>query len=386
MTEQSDLTQIVCDAFKEKFGSAPTLVAKAPGRVNLIGEHTDYNDGFVLPMAIDRAIWMAVRPRDDRRVVLHSLDFDDVGEFSLDAIQRGGLGPIEYVKGVAFTLGETGLALTGFDGVMKGNVPIGAGLSSSAALELVTARILTALAGAPWDPVTMAKLAQRAENQWVGMNCGIMDQLISAAGQEGQALLIDCRSLELKQTPLPTGTVVVVMDTNTRRGEHGHMDSAYNERREQCEEAARIMGVSALRDVSMAQLEASRKRLSELTYRRARHVVSENERTLKVYRTMLADDPTAMGQLMNEGHDSISQDFEVSSEALDAMAEIAQAQPGCFGARMTGGGFAGCAVALVDANAADTFTADVTRLYEERTGIEPQLYVCHASAGASLVD
>jgi galactokinase len=386
MAEQNDLTQMVRDAFQGKFGGPPALVAKAPGRVNLIGEHTDYNDGFVLPMAIDRAIWMAASPRDDRRVVLHSLDFDRVSEFSLDDIKKGDLGPIEYVKGVAFFLAETGLDLVGFDGVMKGNVPIGAGLSSSAALELVTARVFTALAGAPWEPVAMAKLAQRAENQWVGMNCGIMDQLISAAGQEGKALLIDCRSLELKQTPLPSGTVVVVMDTNTRRGEHGHMDSAYNERREQCEEAARIIGVPVLRDVSMEQLEANKGRLSDVTYRRARHVVSEDERTLKAYKIMLADDPAALGQLMNEAHTSISRDFEVSSEALDAMAEIAQAQPGCFGARMTGGGFAGCAVALIDEGVVEAFTADVARLYEERIGIEPQLYVCRASAGAGIVE
>jgi len=386
MTEQIDLNQLIRDAFQAKFGAPPALVARAPGRVNLIGEHTDYNDGFVLPMAIDRAIWMAVTPRDDRQVVLHSLDFDSVSEFSLDDIQKGDLGSVEYVKGIAHFLKETGLDLVGFDGMMKGNVPVGAGLSSSAALELATARIFTALAGAPWDPVAMAELAQRAENQWVGMNCGIMDQLISAAGQEGRALLIDCRSLELKQTPLPTGTVVVVMDTATRRGEHGHMDSAYNERREQCEEAARIIGVPALRDVSMAQLEASKDRLSDVTYRRARHVVSEDERTLQAYDVMLADDPATLGRLMNEAHTSISDDFEVSSEALDAMAEIAQAQPGCFGARMTGGGFAGCAVALINDQVVDAFTADVARLYEERIGIEPQLYVCRASAGAGIVE
>ena len=226
--------------FTRQFAAPPRWVVRAPGRVNLIGEHTDYNDGFVLPMAIDRAVWIALRPRDDRRVLVRSIDYNESEEFSLDGLVRRQAGWIEYLKGTAWALQDAGWGLVGWEGVLAGDVPLGAGLSSSAALEMAAARALAAAANAPWNPAAMAKLCQRAENQWVGVNCGIMDQMISAAGQSGCAMLLDCRSLAFQQAPLPPGVVVVVLDTSTRRG---LVDSAYNERRRQCEQAAAFFRV-----------------------------------------------------------------------------------------------------------------------------------------------
>ena len=239
--------------FDSRFHQSPRWVVRAPGRVNLIGEHTDYNDGFVLPLAIDRAVWIALRPRDDRRVAVYSVDYDQMGEFSLDGLRNEKAGWIEYLKGTAWSLQDAGLALTGWEGVLQGDVPLGAGLSSSAALEMATARALAAAGNLDWNPAKMAKLGQRAENKWVGVNCGIMDQLISAAGRENHALLIDCRSLDCQPVPFPPGVAVVVLDTSTRRG---LVDSAYNERRSQCEAAAKFFGVTALRDVTMEQFRA----------------------------------------------------------------------------------------------------------------------------------
>src|ERR671932_1303674 len=252
-TSDTDPRDAVLAAFQQRFGHPPTWLARAPGRVNLIGEHTDYNDGFVLPMAIDRAVWIAVRPRDDRRVVVYSLDFGERAGFDLAAEMSSALadgtrkGWIEYVHGVAWSLRDAGYPLgRGWDGVATGDVPIGAGLSSSAAMELATARAFAGLGGLAWEPIAMARLAQRAGNEWVGVNSGIMDQLISAAGVAGHALLIDCRSLATRAVPLPTGVAVAVFATATRRG---LVDSAYNERRAQCEAAAAFFGVPALRDV-----------------------------------------------------------------------------------------------------------------------------------------
>jgi galactokinase len=368
--------------YSARFSAGPNVIARAPGRVNLIGEHTDYNDGFVLPMAIDRAIWMAIRPRGDRRVVLHLLDFGQVLDFSLDHFQKGKTSPAEYVKGVAWSLQEAGYTLHGFEGVMQGDVPIGAGLSSSAALEVVTARVFAALSGFEWDAPRMARLAQRAENQWVGMNCGIMDQMISAAGEAGHALLIDCRSLDTEAAPLPGGTTVVVMDTGVRRG---LVDSAYNERRAQCETAAAFFGVPALRDVTLETFEERASGLDEVIRRRARHVITENRRTLQARDAMLADDAQTLGELMCASHVSLRDDLEVSCDELNTMVDLALGHPGCCGARMTGGGFGGCAVALVRDNAVDDFTAQVAPRYRQQTGLEPRLYICEAASGASIL-
>ena len=370
------------EAFEERFDAAPTVVVRAPGRVNLIGEHTDYNDGFVLPMAIDRAIWIALRPRDDGEVRVFSLDFMAWNRFALDALEKTDAGWAEYVKGVTWSLQEAGHQLRGWEGVITGDVPRGAGLSSSAALELATARAFAAVSNLAWDAEKMARLCQRAENEWVGMQCGIMDQMISAAGEADHALLIDCRSLETEAVPLPPGTVVVVLDTATRRG---LVDSAYNERRAQCEAAAAAFEVPALRDVSVEAFETDADRLDEVTRQRARHVVTENERVLQAVAAMREGDPVAVGRLMDASHASLRDDFEVSCEELDAMVACARTAVGCYGARMTGAGFGGCAVALVDVRRAGSFAERVPACYQAATGIDPHVYVCRATAGARVV-
>jgi len=367
-------------AFEERFGAAPEVIVRAPGRVNLIGEHTDYNDGFVLPMAIERAAWLALRRVEGTTVWVRSLEMEGDASFDVRHLERGE-GWAEYLKGVAWALQEDGETLRGWEGILTSDVPTGAGLSSSAALELATMRAFAEVSGFAWQPKRMARLAQRVENEWVGVSSGIMDQLISASGQEGKALLIDCRSLDLEPVPLPQGTAVVVLDTATR---HEHVDSGYNERRRQCEEAARFFGVPALRDVSVEAFEARAGELDEVIRRRARHVVTENVRTLEAAEAMRRGDAEALGKLMNASHASLKGDFEVSSPKLDLMAALARAQEGCYGARMTGGGFAGCAVALVEEGEAAAFSELVGARYEEETGLTPALYICTAQKGASL--
>jgi galactokinase len=381
------LQQKVIRTFNDRYKEAPTLLVRAPGRVNLIGEHTDYNDGFVFPMAIDRAAWIALRPRSDGKVVAASLEFNETKEFELASLEAAFGTPkqdgwLEYLKGTAWALQDAGHKLQGWEGVVAGDVPIGAGLSSSAALEIATARAFAAVSQLDWKPGPMALLGQKAENKWVGVNCGIMDQLISAAGVEGSALLIDCRSLETQPAPLPKGTVVVVLDTATRRG---LVDSAYNERRAQCEAAAKHFGVKALRDVSSAQLKARAKGLDATTLKRARHVVSEDERTLQAAEVMRKGDAVALGQLMNESQESLRHDFEVTNDGLNIMVDCARQAPGCYGARMTGAGFGGCAVALVAADKSDAFVRQVSVDYRKATQLSPQVYVCRATNGAEIV-
>jgi galactokinase len=376
-----NLQSRVIEEFTQRFGSPPGAIVRAPGRVNLIGEHTDYNDGFVLPMAIDRAIWIALRPRPDRQVLTYSLDFAESAEFALDQLEKQA-GWLEYLKGVAWALQEAGYSLTGFDAVVAGDVPIGAGLSSSAAWELAAARAFAVTSGFEWNAATMALLGQRAENKWVGMNCGIMDQMISAAGKADHALLIDCRSLETQVVPLPPETVVVVLDTTTRRG---LVDSAYNERRSQCETAAQFFGVKALRDVTLEQLNDKRDQIDRVVYRRARHVIGENDRTLLAVDAMKHGEAIEMGQLMQLSHMSLRDDFEVSSRELNIMVECAENQAGCYGARMTGAGFGGCAVALVRQDAAEAFSVGVAGEYKTATGLTPNVYICTATNGAEVV-
>ncbi len=368
--------------YQARLGGEPTFDVRAPGRVNLIGEHTDYNDGFVMPMAIDRGTRILLRSRDDRKVVLYSQEFAEEAVIDLDDLVRGEDHWSEYPKGVAWVLAQEEVPLQGWEGVMNCTVPQGAGLSSSASFELAIARAFSAVAGFDWDAPKMALTGQRAENEWVGVNCGIMDQMISACGEEGHALLLDCRSLQSRLVPVPDGAYVMVMDTSTRRG---LVDSAYNERRSQCEEAAKILGVKALRDVSLAELEAAADRMPELTLRRARHVVSENERTEAAAEAMASGDEAGLGALMDQSHVSLRDDFEVSSEALDVMVEVAQATPGTLGARMTGAGFGGCAVALVKTDDVDGWVRQVHAGYQERTGHEPAIYACRASQGAHVV-
>jgi galactokinase len=368
-------------SFSNHFNAKPELIVRAPGRVNLIGEHTDYNDGFVLPMAIDHAVWIALSPRADSQVRIRSLDLEVDSAFDLHSLTKGE-GWLEYIKGVAFELQKAGYELKGFDAVMTGDVPRGAGLSSSAAVELATARAFAAVSGFAWDAAQMAKISQKAENEWVGVNCGIMDQMASAASKEGYALFLDCRTLEVQHAPLPENISVVILDTSTRRG---LVDSAYNERRSQCEEAARWFGVKALRDVSVDQFEKANG-LSEIVMRRARHIVTENARVLEAVQVMKAGNVKRLGELFNASHASLRDDFEVTNEALNQIVECAQEQSSCYGARMTGAGFGGCAVALVQEENAQEFTESVSAAYKQRLGLDASVYVCKASEGASLVN
>ncbi len=376
-----NLEQPITKEFQQHFNQPPSFIVRAPGRVNLIGEHTDYNDGFVLPMTIDRAMWIALRPRDDHRVLLYSIDFENHIEFSLDTIKHNkGWG--EYVRGVAWALQGTGFPLEGWEGVISSDIPIGAGLSSSAALEIATAKAFSVVGNWKFTPESMARIGQKAENEWVGANTGIMDQMISAAGKADHALLIDCRDLTTRHIPLPAETAVVIMDTSTR---HAHTDSGYNERREQCEAAANYFGVSHLRDVTMDQFDLRSADLGDLPRRRARHVISENERVLRAVAAMIAGDVVEMGQLMNDSHISMRDDFEITNNELNIMAHLAQTQPGCFGARMTGGGFGGCAVALVEKSITPSFVDQVTASYQEKTGLQPHVFICRPTNGAELI-
>jgi galactokinase len=366
--------------FLARFGTAPAAVVRAPGRVNLIGEHTDYNDGFVLPMAIDRAITIALRPRSDGRVFIHSLDYEQSAEFALDRLEKGEIAWVEYLQGMAWALQAEGFTLHGWEGVLAGDIPRGAGLSSSAALELATGRAFAAVSGLIWDAARMARLAQKAENEWVGVRCGIMDQMAAAVARAGHALFLDCRSLAYEHIPLPAGVSIAVLDTATRRG---LVDSAYNERRRQCENAARALGAAALRDVDEATLTRRAADLDEVTRRRARHVVSENARVLQAIAAMRRGDALALGRLLDLSHASLRDDFEVSSPALDQIVALARRDRACLGARMTGAGFGGCAVALVESDQAPRFVQEVIRAYREQTGLDAQGYLCAASEGAS---
>jgi len=380
--EASDVRQ----GFVEIFGEEPVAVVRAPGRVNLIGEHTDYNDGYVLPVAIDRSIWVAASPRQDRQVIIHALDFGESVAFSLDHIERDEARPwSNYQRGVACFLEERGFDLPGLNAVIIGDVPIGSGLSSSAAVEVSMAYAWQVLAGFELSSVELALLCQRAENEFVGMNCGIMDQFVAALGQRDHALLIDCRSLEYQPIPLPAQAVIVVADTTKRRG---LVDSEYNIRRRECEEGVRILqrhlsGVRALRDVSVREFEEHKEQLPGKVRQRCRHVIYENERVLRSVASLRAGDLLAFGRLMNESHISLRDDYEVSCPELDIMVEAAWRVDGVYGSRMTGAGFGGCTVSLVAKEAVEDFRVEVAAAYEEATGIAPKIYVCRAEEGVS---
>lgn len=376
-----DLVATLEAAYKEKFGKACEHLFHSPGRVNLIGEHTDYNDGFVMPMAIEYGIWFAITPRNDSFINLYSLEFEEQCQFDLGYLDKGEMFWGEYVQGVAWALKEEGYELSGFDGVIVGNIPKGAGLSSSAALEVGIAKIFSELCGLNIPVDKLATLSQKAENQWVGVNCGIMDQMIVAAGSKDNALLIDCRDLSLKQGPLPDSASVVIMDTSTRRG---LVDSAYNERRSQCEAAAAFYEAGILRDVSVDAI-LSDNRPDELTWKRAKHVVLENDRTVTANQKMAAGDAVELGKLMYDSHVSLRDDFEVSSDALNSIVEVAMSHDACFGARMTGAGFGGCAVALVEQDKVDAFCQFVAEKYQTETGFTANIYASKAAQGAHKV-
>ena len=382
MKKESTPRQRVLEAFRDVYKENPQFLVRAAGRVNLIGEHTDYNDGFVLPIALNRATWIALSPHDSQEVHLKSLDFDESVTVPLHQKLNQDRGWQEYLKGVVNIMSREKMMLKGWHGVVAGDVPIGAGLSSSASLELALAKAFAVAGDWKWEPQKMARLCQKAENEWVGMNCGIMDQTISALGQEGHALFLDCRSLETKQVALPDSLDVAVMDTGTR---HKLVDSAYNERRSQCEEAAAFFEVVALRDLSLEKLLASEKELDPLVFRRARHVVCENDRVLNFINALEGGMHEKAGQLMNESHASLRNDFEVSSEALDLITNCARQTPGCYGARMTGGGFGGCGVALVDSSKSKEFSEAVETGYKASGGKNGMIYICSASEGAEAL-
>lgn len=368
-------------AFQKRFGDLPEFIVRAPGRVNLIGEHTDYNEGFVLPMAIDREIWIGLRPRDDDKVMLHSIDFPAPAEFSLGKISREESWT-DYVSGMSWILQDLGFPLRGWEGILSSSIPIASGLSSSAALELAVARAFWSLTRWEWDGNQMALAAKKMENEWLHLKSGIMDQMISACGEEGHALLIDCRDLSSSLVPLPESVSIVVMDTAKQRG---LVDSAYNERVEQCKLAAEYFGVESLRDVSLDTFAAQSKDLDEVVLRRARHVISENARTLKAAEAMRQGDAATLGELMNASHISLRDDYEVSSKELNVMVELAAEQMGCLGARMTGAGFGGCAVALVENAEVEPFMSQVQAGYSEIIQRTPRIFVCRPSMGAKLV-
>lgn len=364
--------------FSDAFGLPSEFVINSPGRINLIGDHTDYNDGFVLPLAIDRQVQLAARRRTDRLVVARSETVDEPVMFDLADLSHGGPPWGEYIKGVVNAFEYRG---PGLDLLIATDLPVGAGLSSSAALELGMARAMAAANGDGWDPVAAARLCQRAENDWVGNACGIMDQLVVANGVMGGALLIDCRSLEWHPYPLPDRLAVVALDTGTRRQ---LVDSDYNERRQACDRAAKAFKVQALRDVTKEMIDQPPEDLSDTDQRRARHVVGENARVLAATEALQHEDFDTLGRLLVESHRSLQIDFEVSTTELDQMVELAIEQPGCIGARMTGAGFGGCAVALVERRHAQQTADTIMAEYRRLTGIEPQGYLCQAVAGTSV--
>ncbi len=372
------IDQQAVEAFRDRFGKSPDVVVAAPGRVNLIGEHTDYHDGYVLPMAINRRTVIAAGRRSDRRINAVSEGFGEAG-FDLDDLRPDGDGWVEYLKGVAWALDPE--TLTGWDGAITSEIPLAAALSSSAALEIGTALTFTVLSDREWDPVQAALSCRRAENEWLGLSSGIMDQLVCAAGHAGHTLLIDCRHLHMSSVPIPPGVDVVVLNTGTQRK---LTESRYNERRQEGESAAKAYGVPALRDLTHDQLHDAPIE-DPLLFRRARHIISENQRTLAAAEALTAGDVAEVGRLMIASHESLRHDYEVSGLELDAMVEAALAAPGCLGARMTGGGFAGCAVALIESEALETFTAETSQGYKQATGREPHLYRCKASDGAKTL-
>jgi galactokinase len=376
------------ESFRARFGTAST-VYRAPGRVNLIGEHTDYNDGFVLPAAIGFCCWVAAARRSDRMLVIHSENFNETVEASLDSLAPPSKKHwANYPLGVAWALEQSGKRLSGANLFIAGEVPLGAGLSSSAAVEVAFGFALLDQSGHEVDPTELAKLCQRAENEFVGGRVGIMDQFVSCRGRAGHALLLDCRSLEFELVRLPAEVQLVICNTMVK---HEISSGEYNTRRAECEEGVRklrsvLPGVRALRDVTLAQLENHRGLLDPKAYARCRHVITENARVMKAVEAFKNGDFQALGILMRDSHRSLRDDYEVSCIELDLMTEIAVEQRGAIGARMTGGGFGGCTINLVEAGAVDEFKRQVSAHYFEKTGKRPEIYVSSASEGAQQMD
>jgi galactokinase len=399
MTDQpthAALPRRLSQLFSTRFASAPRIF-RAPGRVNLIGEHTDYNDGFVLPAAIDLYTWAAIAPRSDRKLHVFSENLNESAEIDLTVTAPQPRDAwSDYVHGVALMLQKSGITLLGSDLVIHSNVPTGAGLSSSAALEVSVASGLLASSGKTLPLKEVAQLCQRAENEFVGARVGIMDQFASCFGSAGHAILLDCRSLEYRLLSLLQSVTMVICNTMVK---HGHSGGEYNERRAQCEEGVRILkqyypAIKALRDVTLAQLESQRtetrpdlghERMPELIYRRCHHIVSENERVLRTVEALNKGDLKTVGSCMAESHLSMKDDYEISCRELDIMVELAQKLPGLIGARMTGGGFGGCTINLVCNGSVEQFQNDIRAAYREATQIDPEIYVSAAGAGVTEV-
>jgi len=368
------------ETFYSKYGEKPNMVVKSPGRVNIIGEHTDYNNGFVLPMAIDRHIKIAFRPRNDDKIKLQSIGFDN--EINCSIYNDKYVGDWQdYVKSISWVLLKNNYELKGWEGVMTSNIPVGAGLSSSAALLLAILKVFSVTSNFSWDGLKMAKLARTAENEFLQLKSGIMDQMICALGRPEHAMLLDCRDLSSKFVTIPSNVKIIILDTLTRRE---LVDSKYNERVKQCEASAEYFGCNSLRDVDIETFEKKKTGLDELLLRRSKHVVYENHRVIEVSEAMRNNDVNKIGQLMNDSHYSLKNDYEVSSKELDIMVEIAQKEAGCFGARMTGAGFGGCAIALIDESFQEQFMRNIFNNYYLKTGIKPMVYVCDPSSGAIL--
>lgn len=385
---------LVIQTFRQRFGKDPKYLALAPGRVNILGEHVDYNDGFVMPAAIDRATYLAFSAAESHQTDLIAADFADEVSFTPEGIAAktaadGSPLPewARYPAGVSWALGNAGHPTPAIHGVLASDVPRGAGLSSSASVEMAFALAWQTLGGWELDPMQRAQIGQTAENKYVGVNCGIMDQFASACGVQDRLLLLDCRSLNWQTLPVPGNVAIVIADTSVRRK---LTDGAYNQRRQACEDAVNILsqhipGIRALRDVSVADFNRFSDQLPPLVEKRARHVVEEIERSRRAIPLLEQGNILEFGQMMNECHASLRDYFEVSIPELNIMAEFAQSLPGCFGARLTGAGFGGCTVNLVEKQAAETFAGRLSRQYQNQTGLAPEIYICHASGGARLI-
>jgi len=377
----------IAERFRSRFDGA-SRVFRAPGRVNLIGEHTDYNDGFAMPAAIEFYCWVAVGPRQDRKLSVYSEEFSASAEVDLDS---GSIVPTkswsDYPIGVALELEKAGFPVRGANLFIESEVPMGAGLSSSAAIEVATALGIAEHSGASPDRLQLARLCRRAENEFVGARVGIMDQFVSLHGQKDHALLLDCRSLTFESLAIPDSVKLVISNTMVK---HELASSEYNRRRADCEEAVRrlaavLPGIRALRDVSLEQLEKHRGLLSEVIYKRALHIVTENARVLDSAQALRAGDIERFGKRMAESHRSLRDLYEVSCRELDLMVDLAYQQKGVFGARMTGGGFGGATINLVNARHAGEFKEKLAKAYQKETGLVPQIYICKPAEGASAV-
>ena len=380
MTKTLELKQ----AFFDLYGT-DARIFRAPGRVNLIGEHTDYNDGFVLPVALDLYAWVAAAPRKGRLLRIRSEAFSETCEFDLDepAPQPHGHWS-DYARGVAIALEQAGFHLRGADLLLRSEVPVGAGLSSSAAIEVAVALALLDEANLKIDRVELARLCQKAENEFVGARVGIMDQFVACNGRAGYGLMLDCRTLDHRLIPLPSVARFVILNTMVK---HELASNQYNTRRAECEAGVRYLvkflpHIRALRDVTLDELERLGRDMPELIYKRCRHVISENARVIEAADALERCDLASLGQLMRASHASLRDDYEVSCRELDIMVELADAGEGVYGARMTGGGFGGCAISIVEAKRVEEFKLRVASAYEQATGLRPEIYTCGAgSAG-----